>query len=284
MNPLLFIDWSNFRPERIFGGQILERTPAGLTIVYVIGLGILLAFLLISFLDNYRRPAFTFERELPMGVKRRLSQTIANRGLYVWQTFFVLLAFGVLGFQIYWTYYADESNEQFQALSYKDLRTRRTSAANLRGWMLDRTGKLDASLAYYRVNNNGQIERTFPLEKEMAHLLGTERGTPGLERTLYKKDADPMPEAWQVLTTYRKPEPENKDVRTTIDRDLQTFVAKQLEGKKGAIVVMNPQSGDVLAMYSNPSFNLADAQDLNTYLKLEADKNQNPLLNRATRE
>ena len=281
---LLFIDWAQFKPERIFGGQILERTPAGLSIVYIIGLGILIGFLVVSFVDNFGRPSFIYERELPKEVKRRLAKTVSNRALYIWQVSFVVLAACVFGFQVYWIYFADDSNEQFQALSYKDLRTRRTSAANLRGWMLDRTGQLGSALAYYRVAQNGQIERTFPLEREMAHLLGTERGTPGLERTLYKKEADPMPEAWKILTSYRKPEPEQKDVRTTIDRDLQTFVAKQLEGKKGAIVVLNPQNGDVLAMYSNPSFNLADAQDLNTYLKLEADKNQKPLLNRATRE
>jgi cell division protein FtsI/penicillin-binding protein 2 len=63
-----------------------------------------------------------------------------------------------------------------------------------------------------------------------------------------------MPEAWEILTKYKKPEPEKKDVRITIDRDLQAYVAKQLEGKKGGIVVLNPQTGDVLAMYSNPSY------------------------------
>ena len=278
------IDWQKYKPENLFGGQVLERTPAGLTIVYIIAVGILIGFLLLSFLDNFARPRFIFEADLPREVARKLTQTIANRSIRAWQVVFVLLAAGVFGFQVYWTYYADDSNEQFAAMSSRDLRTRRTSAANLRGWMLDRTGKLGASLAYYRINTNGQIERYFPLEKEMAHLLGTERGTPGLERTLYKKVADPMPEAWEVLFSYRKPEPEQKDVRTTIDRDLQAYVAQQLEGKKGAIVVMNPQSGDVYAMYSNPSFNLAQAQDLNTYLKLEADKNQKPLLNRATRE
>ncbi|NOT49225.1 MAG: hypothetical protein HOP17_15960, partial [Acidobacteria bacterium] len=116
------------------------------------------------------------------------------------------------------------------------------------------------------------------------HFLGTERGTPGLERTLYTLNADPMPEAWEILTKYKKPEPEQKDVRITIDRDLQAFVAKQLEGKQGGIVVINPQTGDVLAMYSNPSYNLSDAETLEGYLKLEADKEHKPLLNRATRE
>ncbi len=278
------IDWERFRPENLFGGQVLERTPAGLTIVFLIGMGILVGFLVISFFDNFNRPKFPFERDLPREVSRKLTQTITNRSLRVWQVVFILLAFTVYGFQVYWTYFADEANEQFQALAYKDLRNRRTSAANLRGWMLDRSGKLDAALAYYKVNSDGNIVRTFSLEREMAHLLGTERGTPGLERTLYSMNTDPMPEAWDILTKYRKPEPEQKDVRITIDRDLQAFVAKQLEGMKGGIVVINPQTGDVLAMYSNPSYSLNEAGTLEGYLKLEADRENKPLLNRAHRE
>ena len=282
---LLFIDWSQFRPENIFGKQILERTPAGLTILYIVGVGILLVFLLLTFLDRIRRPKFIAERELPREVTKKLTVSAANRSLRIWQFLFYALAIAVFAFQVYWTYYADEYNEQFAVLSNsRDLRGRRTSAANLRGWMLDRTGKLDASLAYYRIDKSGKIVRYYPLEKEMAHLLGTERGTPGLERTLYKKNLDPLPEAWQVLFSYKKPEPEQKDVRTTIDRDLQMFVAQQLEGKKGAIVVMNPQTGDVYAMYSNPTFDLNQAADQTGYIKLLADKDNKPLLNRATRE
>ncbi|MBK6587200.1 MAG: hypothetical protein IPG22_02610 [Acidobacteria bacterium] len=93
-----------------------------------------------------------------------------------------------------------------------------------------------------------------------------------------------MPESWEVLTKIKKPEEEQKDVRVTIDRDLQSYLATQLEGKKGAIVVLNPQTGDLLAMYSNPSFNIDEAQTLENYLKLEGNKRDKPLLNRATRE
>jgi penicillin-binding protein A len=281
---LFLIDWQKLRPENLFGGQVLERTPAGLTIVYSIGVGILLVFLILSFLENFRRSKFVFERDLPRAVGKKLAQARANRSLYAWLVVFVILAFFVFGFQVYWTKYADENNPQYQMSSYRDLRYRRTNAATLRGWMLDRTGRLDQALAYYKLDADGDIVRSFPLEKEMAHLLGTERGTPGLERTLYKKDADTMPEAWDILTKYKKPEPENKDVRITIDRNLQAYVAQQLEGKKGAIVVLNPQNGDVLAMYSNPSYSLADVQTLEGYLKLEGQKNDKPLLSRSTRE
>ena len=281
---LLQFDWNKLRPEAIFGGQVLERTPAGLSIVYIIGIGILIGFLVLTFYDNFNRPKFLYERDLPREVKKRLTQTITNRSIRVWQMVFVVLAFSVFGFQVYWTYFADESNEQFQALAYKDMRNRRTTAANLRGWMLDRNGTLGAALAYYKLNTDGNIVRGFALEKEMAHLLGTERGTPGLERTLYKRVVDPAPEAWEVLTRIKRPEDEQKDVKVTIDRDLQAYLANQLEGKKGAIVVLNPQTGDILGMFSNPSFNLAEAANLEDYLRLEGNKRDKPLLNRATRE
>lgn len=286
MTLLLFFlqfDWQKLRPENIFGGQILERTPAGLSIVYLIGIGVLIIFLAASSLRNIRSK-FAFEKDLPDEVKRRLTTTVTNRSLKIWQFVFIFLAFFVFGFHVYWTYYADEYNEQFQALSYKDLRNRRTSAARLRGWMLDRTGKLGNALAYYKVNNDGDINRTFSLEKEMAHLLGTERGTPGLERTIYKQQADSTPESWEILTHIKRPEEEQRDVRTTIDRDLQAFISEQLKDKKGAIVVINPQTGDLLAMYSNPSYNLSEAQNLNDYLRLEGNRRDKPLLNRATRE
>lgn len=281
---ITLVDLGSWSPEKLFGGQVIERAPAGLSVVYIIGVGILLGFLILTFFDNFRRHKHIFERELPKEVRRRLTQTLANRSLRIWQAVFAVMALTVFGFQVYWTYYADQSNEQFQALSYKDLRNRRANAASLRGWMLDRSGKLGSALAYYKVDGKGEIGRAFALEKEMAHLLGTERGTPGLERTLYPANADPLPEAWEILTKYRKPEPENKDVRITIDRDLQAYLAQRLGDKKGGIVVINPQSGDLLAMYSNPSYNLADAENLSEYLKLEADQANKPLLNRATRE
>jgi penicillin-binding protein A len=287
MNLLLFflqIDWQKYKPENLFGNQVLERTPAGLSLIYLAGLAVLLLFLILSFLGNIRRRKFAFEENLPKQVRRKLTSTVTNRSLRIWQFVFIFLAFFVYGFHVYWTYYAAKNNEQFQALSYKDLRNRRTTAARLRGWMLDRSGKLGNALAYYKVDGQGDINRAFALEKEMAHLLGTERGTPGLERSLYKFEEDPTPTAWEIFTTIRKKEDEQRDVRVTIDRDLQAYLAQQLEGKKGAIVVLNPQTGDVLAMYSNPSFSLNEAQTLEGYLNLEGNKRDKPLLNRATRE
>ncbi len=286
---LLFFqfDWEKLRPEKIveqlFGLQILERTPAFLSLFYLVGILLVVSILFLSFFRN-RRLKSIYEENLSTEVKRKLSSTITNRSLLLWQIFFVCLTFFVYGFHIYWTAFADDSNEEFQALNYKDLRNRRASAATLRGWMLDRTGKLGSSLAFYKHEPGGDIVRSYPLEKEMAHLLGTERGTPGLERVLFKTDTDTMPESYEVLTTIKRKEDLPRDVKITIDRDLQIYAAKQLEGKKGAVVILNPQTGELLAAYSNPSFALSESKTLSDWLKLEGNKRDKPLLNRVFQE
>jgi penicillin-binding protein 2 len=45
-----------------------------------------------------------------------------------------------------------------------------------------------------------------------------------------------------------------KDLHLTIDIELQMVAKRALSGKRGSIVVMDPRNGEVLAMYSNPSY------------------------------
>ena len=87
----LQFDWQQLRPENILGGQVLERTPAGLSLIYLVGISILVLLLLLSLIRNLR-PQFAFERDLPREVKRKLGSTIANRSLRMWQIVFVVLA------------------------------------------------------------------------------------------------------------------------------------------------------------------------------------------------
>lgn len=284
MTALLLQIWTLFKPEYLFGVQVLERTPASLSIAYLFGIGILVIILILTFLGHFQRPKFNFEIDLPKRVVKRLSITATNRSLRIWQAVFVCLSLTVFGYHVYWTYYADEYNEQFQALSYKDLRYRRTMAANLRGWMFDRSGELSKALAYYEKDSDGDIVRAYALKRELAHLLGTERGTPGLERTLYQKNSDPMPEAWRVLMKKEEIDESKRDVRITIDRRLQEYLAEKLGSRQGAIVVLNPQTGEVLGMYSNPTYDIVSAQGIDEWLKLEGNLRQKPLLNRALRE
>ena len=45
-----------------------------------------------------------------------------------------------------------------------------------------------------------------------------------------------------------------KDLKLTLDLDLQAVAELSMEGKRGAVVALNPQNGEVLAMVSRPTF------------------------------
>ncbi len=45
------------------------------------------------------------------------------------------------------------------------------------------------------------------------------------------------------------------EVRLTLDLDLQNVAEKEIEGRVGAIVAMDPRNGEILVMVSSPSFN-----------------------------
>ncbi len=264
-----------------------ERQPAVLSLIYIGGLGLMVLLLLLSLLRNRRRRsalAAIAPQDLPDEVVQRLGATSTNRGLRALRWLFVLMAFGVYGFHIYWAKYASEQNERFQQLSYKDLRNRRLSESTLRGWILDRAGTLDRALALYHREGNGEIVRTYPMDQAFAQIFGSDRGDPGLERALFGVQSQDVPDAWQVAMGQTLEQQATHDVRLTIDRDLQQAVVDQLKkaGKHGAVVILNPQTGDLLAMYSEPSYSLRDVQDEATWIRLEANQRDRPLVSRTT--
>jgi penicillin-binding protein A len=261
-----------------------EKLPAWLTLIYVSGLGLIALLLLISLVRNWlrRSPAApTAPANLSKDIRKRLGATTTNRGLRAWRWLFALAAIGVFGFHVYWARYAPEHNEKFQELSYKDLRNRRLSESTLRGWIYDRKGR---PLAYYKKDSNGNIEREYPMDMALAHIFGSDRGEPGLERALFGPQGESVREVWQIIRGETVEQKITKDYTLTIDRDLQQAIVDQLKGNHGAVVMFNPQTGELLAMYSNPSYSLKDAQDEATWIKLEHDKKEKPLLNRALNE
>ena len=70
-----------------------------------------------------------------------------------------------------------------------------------------------------------------------------------------------------------------KDVKLTLDLDLQRAAYQALDGHPGAAILLDIASGDILAMASSPSFN--PAQIDSEFENFTADSN-GPLINRAT--
>ncbi len=261
--------------------HVPERTPALFTLIYVGGFALVILLLLLSLIRSRRQTVSAIPENLPKEVRKRLGSTSTNRGLRALRWLFVLLALGLFSFHIYWAHYATEENEKFQDLSYKDLRVRRLSSSTLRGWIFDRSGRVDQPLAYYKRDSSGNIRREYPMDKALAHLFGSDRGDPGLERALFGVQSGALPEALQVVKGEAVEFRGNQDVRLTIDRALQQAAVDQLKGKHGAVVILNPQNGDVLALYSEPSYSLAEVDDEATWIRLEANERDKPLVSRA---
>lgn len=101
----------------------------------------------------------------------------------------------------------------------------------------------------YKRNKTGDFVGKFGIEKKWQRYLNGVRGGQQIEvdasgrrlRVLYQKAAEP-----------------GFNIYLTIDKDLQMLAEYSLENRAGAIVAMNPMTGEVLAMASRPSFNPND--------------------------
>ncbi len=64
-----------------------------------------------------------------------------------------------------------------------------------------------------------------------------------------------------------------KDLTLSLDIELQMVAKRAMQGKRGAVVALDPRTGEVLAMYSNPSY------DGNLFVHGISSKNYKKLLN-----
>ncbi|MBV9082760.1 MAG: penicillin-binding protein 2, partial [Acidobacteriaceae bacterium] len=122
--------------------------------------------------------------------------------------------------------------------------------------------------------HQGDIIGKDGLERQYDEVL---RGVDGQERVL----VDNMGRERQMETT--KDAVPGKDLHTTLDLDLQAVAELAMEGKRGAVVALNPSNGEVLAMVSRPTFdpNKFTGRISRTDWNEIANDKQKPLLNRA---
>ena len=151
--------------------------------------------------------------------------------------------------------------------------------------------------------------RVYPTSTFAAHLLGYVRevsdeqmkggryrrgdmiGQTGLERLLDEHlrgrdggeriEVDALGRPVQLMQR-EEPRP-GAQVITTVDRRIQEAAERAMAGRPGAVVVMDPRSGDVLALTSGPAYGLdtfAGNLDREAWARLLKDPTH-PLLNRA---
>ncbi|MBP5614409.1 MAG: penicillin-binding protein 2 [Bacteroidales bacterium] len=75
-----------------------------------------------------------------------------------------------------------------------------------------------------------------------------------------------------------------KDLWTTLDKELQEYGERLMQGKRGSIVAIEPSTGEILCLVTSPSYDpaLLVGRDRGAnYAKLNDDQTEKPLFNRA---
>src|SRR5580692_7065086 len=126
----------------------------------------------------------------------------------------------------------------------------------------------------FELYNPGDVVGVSGVEKQYNNLL---MGTNGSRQALVDSHGR---EVGRLGETEAIP---GKQLKLTLDLDLQIAAEEAIEGKNGAIVAMDPHTGEILAMVSRPTFDPNDFAvkiSRNEWDKLVNDPDK-PLLNKA---
>jgi peptidoglycan glycosyltransferase len=154
-----------------------------------------------------------------------------------------------------------------------------------RGEILDRNGRV---LARNERDENGELYRAYANQaiSQVVGYYSRRFGSAGLERAysaeLAGLAADPLADA---LRKFGGDPYDPQDLHLSLDYDLQRAAIRALGDQKGAVVMMDPTTGEILALASNPTYDASAIADpstaAETFQALQDDPD-NPLLPRAT--
>ncbi len=176
----------------------------------------------------------------------------------------------------------EESKDKLDGVVYKQfperIYNRRVHAAHVLGFLREidsRTlKKLDGSGKY----EIGDLIGWNGLEKQYESILRGTKGVNYYQVDALGREAGLVPNQGRIL-----PEP-GKNLRTTLDINLQSLLEREFRDYRGAAIVSNPVTGEILAFVSSPDYppdlfrGLVAEEDWNAILK-DPDR---PLLNRIT--
>src|SRR3990167_6547997 len=144
-------------------------------------------------------------------------------------------------------------------------------------------------LGYVGRINTQELNAIDPINYSASHYIGKIRiekfyeeelhGTVGYEEI--ENDASGK----QLRTLTHHDSIPGKHLYLSIDSRLQVFIAQLLQNERGAIIILNPNNGQVLAMVSSPSFDpnlFVSGMSTQTYQLLREAKDK-PLYNRVLR-
>jgi penicillin-binding protein 2 len=145
--------------------------------------------------------------------------------------------------------------------------------------VLGYVGEVDTHItnnnSYYLAGDNIGISG---IEKSYENILRGKKGVKKVFVDVYNNEKGSF-----MGGVYDTASVQGENLTTTIDLDLQEYGELLMQNKKGAIVAIEPSTGEVLALISSPSYDpnfLVGRSKRKNYPKLALDKS-NPLYNRA---
>ena len=190
----------------------------------------------------------------------------------------VLLLFGVLVVGTSW-------NTVFRAQELRDQPQNRRALLEQqrirRGVIRAGDGRL---LARSLRRGDKTYTRTYPDGGLFAHAVGysfTRYGRAGLEQSRNSALSGTTSEFGTIFDRLTGAQPEGDDVVTALDPKAQRVALHALNGRKGAVVALDPQTGAINVMASVPGYDPNGIAKPGTFTRLNRDRNA-PLLNRTT--
>ena len=209
--------------------------------------------------------------------RRNENNKIKNKPI-VFITYITVLVFlGMFGYLIY-----------FQVLKAKDivgnssnLRLDNMSKYVTRGEIRTSDGTV---IAETRIDDYGEEVRYYPYGSLFCHAVGYNNyDKAGLELSqnfsLLTTNVNIIERVKNDLAGQKNP---GDNVITTLNYDLQTAAKDALSDCKGAVVAIEPSTGKILCMYSNPSFDPNEIDSVWDYVHSDEGKDSTVLLNRVT--
>jgi peptidoglycan glycosyltransferase len=150
-----------------------------------------------------------------------------------------------------------------------------------RGQIVDRNGVVLAETQLEPTSGLGTRHYPNPTVAAVVGYYSLRHGVGGVEASyddVLRGDAFLTPGQNLINRLLHRPQ-RGGDVRLSIDLTIQQIVDRELEGRTGAIILLEAPHGDVLAIGSRPSFDPNRLDEQWDSLKSDADA---PLLNRAT--
>ncbi len=160
-----------------------------------------------------------------------------------------------------------------QKRSVRDYQT--SIGANVLGFIAEANAKEMANDAYYRL---GDLIGKQGLEISYEKKLRGKKGVKYIQKDIYNRDIGAYKEG--AFDTLAVP---GKDIKITIDSELQAYGELLMQNKMGGIVAIEPSSGEILSLVSAPSYNpnlLVGRERSKNYTKLYLDSIYRPLIDK----